>query len=171
MYIKDEVDTRIDKTFMWTDITTVLQLIKNSPQKQKIFVANRLNIIIDSTDWRYIPSSDDPANDRRRRYTVSQRNVNSRWIQRPPFLSHSERFWPAQPTSPQQVAVSLTHQPTDHHKNHSLKLLASIIGKTQLGLLPSVSSLPIKPETIIPKLSNFSSSLLGNTFSVHKWKS
>ena len=43
-------------------------------------------------------------------------NVNSRWIQGPPFLSHNEHLWTVQPTSPQQVAVSLTHQPSDQHK-------------------------------------------------------
>ena len=32
------------------------------------------------------------------------------------LVYHSEHFWPAQPTSPQQVAVSLTNQPTDRHE-------------------------------------------------------
>ena len=119
VYIKEELDIRIAKTFMWTDSTTVLHWINNTHQRHKIFVANRLNIILDSTDasdWRYVPTSDNPADEGTRGYTASQMNVNSRWIQGPPFLSHNEHFWPAQPTSSQQVTVSLTHQPTDQHE-------------------------------------------------------
>ena len=104
---------------MWTDSTTVLHWINNIHQRHKIVVANRLNIILHSTDasdWRYVPTSDNPADDGTRGYTASQMNVNSRWIQGPPFLSHNENFWPAQPTSSQQVAVSLTHQPIDQHE-------------------------------------------------------
>ena len=110
---------RLAKTFMLTDSTTVLHSINNTHQRHNIFVANRLNIILDSTnasDWRYVPTSDNPAYDGTRGYTASQWNVNSRWSQGPPFLSHREHFWPAQPISPQQVAVSLTHQSTDHHE-------------------------------------------------------
>ena len=104
---------------MWTDSTTVLQWINNIHQRHQVFVANRLNIILDSTDasdWRYVSTSDNPADDGTKGYNASQMNVNSRWIQGPYFLSHSEHVWPVQPTSPQQVAVSLTHQPTDHHE-------------------------------------------------------
>ena len=119
VYIKEELDIRIAETFMWTDSTTVLHWINNTNERHKIFVANRLNIILDSTDasdWRYVPTSDNPADDGTRGYTASQMNVNSRWIQGPPFLSHNEHFWPAQPTSSQQIAVSLTHQPTDQRE-------------------------------------------------------
>ena len=75
--------------------------------------------ILDSTDaseWRYVPTSDIPVDDQTRGYTATQMNVNSRWIQGPPFLPQSEHFWPARPKSSQQVAVSFTHQPTDEYE-------------------------------------------------------
>ena len=79
VYIKEELDIRIAKTFMWTDSTTVLHWINKTHRRHKIFVANRLNIILDSTDasnWRYVPTSDNPADDGTRGYTASQLNVN-----------------------------------------------------------------------------------------------
>ena len=127
-YIKEELDIRTAKSFMWTDSTTVLHWITNTHQRHKIFVANRLNIILDSTDasdWRYVPTSDNPADDGTRGYTASQMNVNSRWIQGPPFLSQNEHFCPAQPPS---LPFLLPTSPPTNTKIHSLKLRASVIG-------------------------------------------
>ena len=96
-----------------------MHCINNTHQRHEIFVANRLNKNLDSkdaSDWRYVSTSDNPSNDGTRGYTASRMNVISRGIQRPLFLSHNEHLWAAQPTSPQHVAVSLTHQPTDHHE-------------------------------------------------------
>ena len=38
VYIKEELDIRIAKTFMWTDSTTLLHWINNTHQRHKIFV-------------------------------------------------------------------------------------------------------------------------------------
>ena len=107
---------------MWTDNTTILQWINVTHQRHKIFDANGLNNFLDSrdaSDWGYVSTSDNPVDDVTRGYTVSQVNVNSRWIPEPPFTLHKEHFWPAQPSSPHQVAVT---QP-----NHSLKFFTSVV--------------------------------------------
>ena len=108
-YIKEELDLHIARTLMWTDSTTVLHWINASNQRHRIFVANRLNIILHSTeasDWRYVPTIENPADDGTRGYQSNQVNATSRWIQGPSFLQKKEQFWPTQPPISQQVAVS-----------------------------------------------------------------
>ena len=54
---------KIDKVFMWTDSTTVLQWI-HSMKKQPVFVANRVAEILELTttdEWNYVQSCDNPA--------------------------------------------------------------------------------------------------------------
>ena len=78
IYIKEELDLHIARTFMWTDSTTVLHWINASNQRHRIFVANRLNIILDSTessDWRYVPTIENPADDGTRGYQANQMNA------------------------------------------------------------------------------------------------
>ena len=115
-YIKEELDLHIARTFMWTDSTTVLHWINAFSQRHRIFVANRLNITLDSTessDWRYVPTIENPADDRTRRYQANQMNATSRWIQGPSFLQKKEQFWPTQLPISQQVAMSHADAPPD----------------------------------------------------------
>ena len=53
----------VDKVFMWTDSTIVLQWI-NSPNKHPIFVANRVSEILENTSvdqWNHVATCDNPA--------------------------------------------------------------------------------------------------------------
>ena len=53
---------QIEKTFLWTDSTTVLQWL-NSLEKQPVFVANRVAEILELTtadEWYHIQSADNP---------------------------------------------------------------------------------------------------------------
>ena len=53
----------VNKVYMWTDSTTVLQWL-NSKSKQPIFVANRVCEMLEHTsvdEWNHVGSSDNPA--------------------------------------------------------------------------------------------------------------
>ena len=61
--IENALTIRIDNTFMWTDSTTVLQLL-HSLEKQPVFVANRVAEILELTtvnEWNHVKSCDNPA--------------------------------------------------------------------------------------------------------------
>ena len=67
--------------------------------RHRIFVANRLAKVLDvssSLNWRYIASSDNPADDGSRGYEVRQMNATSRWLSGPSFLRSEEKEWPCQ---------------------------------------------------------------------------
>lgn len=57
---------RIDRVYAWTDYTIVLHWLRKDPRSWKTFVCNRVAAIqsqLKSTDWHYITSNDNPANE------------------------------------------------------------------------------------------------------------
>ena len=53
--IVDEHDVQIERTFFWTDLTTVLHWLHGADKKQPVFVVNRVTEILDSStidQWR-----------------------------------------------------------------------------------------------------------------------
>ena len=88
------------KTFLWTDSMTVLYMINNSSKRFPTFVANRLakiNELSEPSQWRYVNSSLNPADDASRGIETSKLKQNSLWINGPDFLKYSEDKWPSIP--------------------------------------------------------------------------
>ena len=95
--IMKELDMPIDKTFYWTDSMSVLKYINNESRRFQTFVANRVAIIRDSSDpsqWRYISTEQNPADDCSRGMPVEKFIVNTRWFTGPKFLKEPESVWP-----------------------------------------------------------------------------
>ena len=95
--IHKELQLHIDSTHYWTDSTTVLQYIRNETKRFKTFVANRLAIIRDgsgSSQWMYVNTSQNPADECSRGLTVDKFLKNDRWLHGPPFLSKPQAEWP-----------------------------------------------------------------------------
>ena len=70
----------VNRVFMWTDSTTVLQRL-NSTSKKPILVANRVCEIFEQTsvdEWNYVASSDNPA-DAGRRSMSAEVLLSSSW--------------------------------------------------------------------------------------------
>ena len=62
--IVDEHDVGIERTFFWTDSTTVLQWLHGVDKKEPVFVANRVAEILDSStidQWRHVEGTLNPA--------------------------------------------------------------------------------------------------------------
>ena len=77
----------VNKVYMWTDSTTVLQWL-NSTSKQPIFVANRVCEILEHTsvdEWNHVASSDNPA-DAGTRGMSAEVLQSSSWVRGPDFL-------------------------------------------------------------------------------------
>jgi hypothetical protein len=90
-----------------TDSCVVLGYIKGEKTRFPVFVANRVQLIREFSDpdqWRYVPSSLNPADEASRGLSASKLlNTGTLWLRGPAFLLGPKEDWPAAP------AVSAEH--------------------------------------------------------------
>ena len=100
--LRKEIDISVDESVFWTDSTCVISYIQNNDKRFHTFVANRIAIIHDATSpsqWRYVDSERNPADDASRGLTVDSVISKNRWINGPDFLWEPESKWPVQPVA------------------------------------------------------------------------
>jgi hypothetical protein len=81
----------------WSDSQIALAWIHGHPSRWKTFVANRVSYIqtsLPALTWRYIPSSDNPADVGSRGTEPELLRDSPLWWHGPPWLSQSEECWP-----------------------------------------------------------------------------
>lgn len=89
----------VDRCFLWSDSMTVLYWLKDDKCRFKPFVRNRVSEILDTTsksDWFYVPTNDNVADDGTRDVYPPMFQPNSRWTNGPEWLLN-EKNWPKQP--------------------------------------------------------------------------
>ena len=99
--IRTELDIEWKNETFWTDSKVVLGYINNNTKKFKIFVANRIQQIHEGSNasqWRYVPSKMDPADNSLRGLDANKNTSSSKWFRVPEFLWHNETSWPAERT-------------------------------------------------------------------------
>lgn len=87
--MKQELELPVDKSFFWTDSTSVFKFIANRYNRFHIFVANRVAQIHDGStpaQCRHVPTKIHPADDASRGLKVDAFLTDSRWKMGPPFL-------------------------------------------------------------------------------------
>ena len=138
MLIK-ELDLLVDRTVFWTDSITVLCYIHNQSTRFHTFVANRLSVIHDGSDpsqWRYVNTKDNPADDASRGLTVRKFLQQDRWLKGPNFLwENDESSWPVDPRNVHEI-------PSDDDPEIKLKEV-------------KVSCTVVKCEETVNKLLNY----------------
>ena len=95
--VQRALTSKLDKVFMWTDSTTVLQWI-HPIETQQVFVANRVAEILELTttdEWNYVQSCDNSA-DADTRGLSATALPNSVWLKRSDYLKISD--WPFGPS-------------------------------------------------------------------------
>ena len=95
MSLRNNFGSSLSKSVFWTDSMSVLYMIRNSAKRFPVFVSNRLAQIEDRStfsQWRFVPSSDNPADDGTRPCSVN------RWLTGS-FLQEPESLWPQAPHS------------------------------------------------------------------------
>ena len=95
--VQRALTSKVDKVFMWTDSTTVLQWI-HLIETQQVFVANRVAEILELTrtdEWNYVQSCDNSA-DADTRGLSATALPNSVWLKRSDYLKISD--WPFGPS-------------------------------------------------------------------------
>ena len=94
--VQQEIDIRVDRRYLWSDSSTVVHWIKSEPRTRQVFVANRLGEIgelTQTTEWRWLPSSLNPADDATR-WSGNVPDAQQRWFLGPSFLKEEENAWP-----------------------------------------------------------------------------
>ena len=94
---KIEKAIKIEDTTYWTDSEDILGWIRNRSKLFKPFVAHRVGEIQQQTDpvkWRYVPSTENPADIATRGCCVLELANNEMWINGPSFLRDEESKWP-----------------------------------------------------------------------------
>lgn len=95
--LQEEMQLPLQQSIYWTDSMTVLQYIDSETARFKTFVANRIGFIREATkseQWRYIRSSDNPADQATRGMKVESLMQGETWINGPQFLLQPASEWP-----------------------------------------------------------------------------
>ncbi|XP_078352443.1 uncharacterized protein LOC144637184 [Oculina patagonica] len=104
--IRREIDLPIHESVFWTDSTCVINYIRSNDKRFHTFVANRVAVIHDGSSpsqWKYVSSEANPADDASRGLAISTVIKKNRWINGPDFLWEHESSWPAQPTTVKEI--------------------------------------------------------------------
>ncbi|XP_062702029.1 uncharacterized protein LOC134285403 [Aedes albopictus] len=97
--VKEYHTFSIDRRVMWTDSKTTLAWIQSQHRRYRQFVAFRVGEILDkteATEWRYVPTQHNPADDATKWGKGPSTDITSRWFRGPDFLYSPESEWPEQ---------------------------------------------------------------------------
>ena len=95
--IRSDLETKIDRSYFWTDSTFVLRYVHNDATGLQTFVANRITKIrelLSPTQWQYVNTQSNPDDQSSRGVFA---DCLERWIKRPSFLTQFKETWPNQP--------------------------------------------------------------------------
>ncbi|XP_041484991.1 uncharacterized protein LOC121431537 isoform X2 [Lytechinus variegatus] len=96
-FLRKELRYKEIREFFWTDSKIVLGYINNEARRFHVYVSNRVQEIRNRTnpsDWYYVDTSCNPADDASRGLTASELLHSSRWLEGPTFLHVSGQFQP-----------------------------------------------------------------------------
>lgn len=131
--VRNEMDVSVNASIFWTDSMLVLQYIGNHYKRFKVFVANRVARIQRSTEvsqWRHVPSQQNPADDVSRGMSATQLASNQRWVRGPEYLWQPQDRWPRV-----EAVANLLEDDVEVNKEKAVISLASNVGDTKLDEL------------------------------------
>jgi hypothetical protein len=112
----------ISRTVFWSDSKTVLCWLRSDKGRFKQFVSFRVGEILESTDpsqWRWVPSKENVADEATREDKRAEFNPNCRWMTGPDFLKLPEEDWPQEDRQKTDEGVSeddLEFRPVHHQQ-------------------------------------------------------
>lgn len=101
--LSNELDYKSAKHHFWTDSKVVLGYIQNETKRFHMFVANRVERILQTSrpeQWSYVASAENPA-DHASRGLTTEEMLSSNWLTGPSFLWESE-------ISPQEITAEVS---------------------------------------------------------------
>ncbi|KAI5644783.1 pao retrotransposon peptidase domain-containing protein [Phthorimaea operculella] len=109
-----------DVTYYWADSTTVLHWIKNENRNYKVFIANRLGEIDETSstrEWHYVPTDMNPA-DHLTKNTEYKLETGADWFTGPSFLREADSSrWPQQPETKKHINEEILEMVHTVHEN------------------------------------------------------
>lgn len=99
--LQTKLTLKIKSYTLWSDSTTVLTWLHSTSCHFKVFVGTRIAEIQDFTEqstWRYVDSTNNPADDLTRGRTLAELGTPNRWSQGPDFLLLPADKWPSNPS-------------------------------------------------------------------------
>ena len=112
----------------FTDSTSVLYFLRNTERRFPVFVANRVQLILDFSSclqWRFVPSSENPADLASRGITMKSEDCLRLWFRGPPFLLKHESEWPKDPCVYDTNSVDSFAAEVEESENEPLDALLS----------------------------------------------
>lgn len=95
--LRKELQLELKDSVFWTNSTAVLKYIGNEALLLKTFVANRVAVIKGITkveQWRYVNTTENPADCASRGLTAEQFMADQSWIKGPSVLTDPDYQWP-----------------------------------------------------------------------------
>uniref|UniRef100_A0A914DSB9 Integrase catalytic domain-containing protein n=1 Tax=Acrobeloides nanus TaxID=290746 RepID=A0A914DSB9_9BILA len=99
-FVKKHSRLPIKRTIAWTDSRCVLAwILAPDIAKLKVFENNRIREIrrYPVDEYRYVPTSSNPADLGTRGLPLAELNINTLWKNGPEWLNHDESQWPPKP--------------------------------------------------------------------------
>ncbi|XP_062538072.1 uncharacterized protein LOC134206386 [Armigeres subalbatus] len=96
-FVRENHDVPVSDIVFWTDSRTALAWIKSDPRNYRQFVSFRVSEILEHTtasQWRWVPSSSNPADEATKWGSGPYFHHDSKWFQGPDFLRLPEHEWP-----------------------------------------------------------------------------
>ena len=98
--LQSELQLQLQSSTFWTDSQSVLKYIANEHARFHTFAANRISTIREAakmSQWRYVNTKANPADDASRGQKAGQFLENRRWINSPDIIWKSGEDWPQFP--------------------------------------------------------------------------
>ncbi|XP_043461792.1 uncharacterized protein LOC122506254 [Leptopilina heterotoma] len=95
--VKENLMLSSKQIFYWSDSQIVLSWLQGHPSRWKPFVANRVSEIhslSENSQWKHVPSKDNPADCATRGYSVKDLLNSSLWWNGPCWLLRDSQNWP-----------------------------------------------------------------------------
>ncbi|XP_067950522.1 uncharacterized protein [Watersipora subatra] len=153
-FIRTELQTHIDQEYFWSDSTTTLGYIKNSDTQFRMFTANRVNEIRESSNpnqWYHISGVENPA-DIVSRGASAEQLAASNWYKGPAFLQ--------QLTIDEQVKSDKDYQETLKNDPEVKNLKTALMAKsTSESFIETISKKFSSWRRFVRAIANFQSIL------------
>lgn len=119
-----ELQMSLQTSVYWSDSMIVLWYLQQEDKRYQTYVANRVAVIQEHStpsQWRYVDSESNPADDSSRGLTAAEVVSTSRWLHGPPFLWKEKNAWPPQP----EFKCSILEDVVEVKPNHKVYTVTS----------------------------------------------
>ncbi|XP_053953165.1 uncharacterized protein LOC128859969 [Anastrepha ludens] len=97
IFIGKQLSVQVSRRIFWTDSKNVICWVRSDARKFHQFVALRVGEILEGSsakEWRWLPSSENIADEGTKWSDVRHFDDNARWFRGPKFLAQPESSWP-----------------------------------------------------------------------------